>query len=173
MSNNFKKTFPNKKGNPVAQVVTPVVEDKEVGTVVVENQGDNDTEGIIAVEADGVETEDATVDVTEDIVDVDDTEDIEVQIEPLVDIGSKVTTTQSLFSEPLPNTGEESEDLGIVVVNEGEKNEVKVPMKKVLAAEDHRCNIGGVWYTLIKGQYTSVPEEVKAILKADGLLATI
>lgn len=50
-----------------------------------------------------------------------------------------------------------------------------LPTKKVriVTNRDHRCNVGGEWYTFKQGVQQNVPENVKKILASAGLLSVL
>lgn len=97
------------------------------------------------------ETTDETVDTT-----AETTEDAEKKLDDLV----MVTDTEEEKAED--ETSADSED---DVTIQSAVKKVKVKVKK-----DHSCCIGGVWYNLVAGKETNVPEDVKRILASANLL---
>lgn len=97
------------------------------------------------------ETTDETVDTTEET-----TEDAEKKLDDLV----MVTDTEEEKAED-ETSADSSDDVTI----QSAVKKVKVKVKK-----DHSCCIGGVWYNLVAGKETNVPENVKQILANANLL---
>ena len=62
----------------------------------------------------------------------------------------------------------EKEEVSVVAPTK--KAEKPVTMVRVMLNKDHRCSIGGEWYTFKKGKQYNVPENVKTILKRANLL---
>lgn len=54
-----------------------------------------------------------------------------------------------------------------------QENKPVIKNVKVVLKENHRCNIGGNWYSFQAGKYYNVPENVKTILKGADLLAPL
>lgn len=98
------------------------------------------------------ETTDETVDTTEET-----TEDAEKKLDDLV----MVTDTEEEKAED--ETSADSSDDDVTIQSAVKK--VKVKVKK-----DHSCCIGGIWYNLVAGKETNVPEDVKRILASANLL---
>lgn len=97
------------------------------------------------------ETTDETVDTT-----AETTEDAEKKLDDLV----MVTDTEEEKAED-ETSADSSDDVTI----QSAVKKVKVKVKK-----DHSCCIGGVWYNLVAGKETNVPEDVKRILASANLL---
>ena len=98
------------------------------------------------------ETTDETVDTT-----AETTEDAENKLDDLV----MVTDTEEEKAED--ETSADSSDDDVTIQSAVKK--VKVKVKK-----DHSCCIGGIWYNLVAGKETNVPEDVKRILASANLL---
>ena len=98
------------------------------------------------------ETTDETVDTT-----AETTEDAEKKLDDLV----MVTDTEEEKAED--ETSADSSDDDVTIQSAVKK--VKVKVKK-----DHSCCIGGIWYNLVAGKETNVPEDVKRILASANLL---
>ena len=98
------------------------------------------------------ETTDETVDTT-----TETTEDAEKKLDDLV----MVTDTEEEKAED--ETSADSSDDDVTIQSAVKK--VKVKVKK-----DHSCCIGGIWYNLVAGKETNVPEDVKRILASANLL---
>lgn len=98
------------------------------------------------------ETTDETVDTT-----AETTEDAEKKLDDLV----LVTDTEEEKAED--ETSADSSDDDVTIQSAVKK--VKVKVKK-----DHSCCIGGIWYNLVAGKETNVPEDVKQILANANLL---
>ena len=98
------------------------------------------------------ETTDETVDTT-----AETTEDAEKKLDDLV----RVTDTEEEKAED--ETSADSSDDDVTIQSAVKK--VKVKVKK-----DHSCCIGGIWYNLVAGKETNVPEDVKRILASANLL---
>lgn len=47
---------------------------------------------------------------------------------------------------------------------------IEVKNVRVMLKRDHKCHVGGVWYTFKKDKQYNVPENVKGILKKSNLL---
>ena len=73
------------------------------------------------------------------------------------------------------NEAGEMEEVKEVEVKEVKVEETKVDKKtvKVLMKSNHRCSIGGEWYSFLKGKQYFVPEFVKEILKRDDLISPL
>lgn len=97
------------------------------------------------------ETTDETVDTT-----AETTEDAEKKLDDLV----MVTDTEEEKAED-ETSADSSDDVTI----QSAVKKVKVKVKK-----DHSCCIGGIWYNLVAGKETNVPEDVKQILANANLL---
>lgn len=97
------------------------------------------------------ETTDETVDTTSET-----TEDAENKLDDLV----MVTDTEEEKAED-ETSADSSDDVTI----QSAVKKVKVKVKK-----DHSCCIGGIWYNLVAGKETNVPEDVKQILANANLL---
>lgn len=97
------------------------------------------------------ETTDETVDTT-----AETTEDAEKKLDDLV----MVTDTEEEKAED-ETSADSSDDVTI----QSAVKKVKVKVKK-----DHSCCIGGIWYNLVAGKETNVPEDVKRILASANLL---
>lgn len=102
------------------------------------------------------ETTDETVDTTEETTE-ETTEDTEKKLDDLV----MVTDTEEEKAED--ETSADSSDDDVTIQSAVKK--VKVKVKK-----DHSCCIGGIWYNLVAGKETNVPEDVKRILASANLL---
>lgn len=98
------------------------------------------------------ETTDETVDTTEET-----TEDAEKKLDDLV----MVTDTEEEKAED--ETSADSSDDDVTIQSAVKKVNVKVK-------KDHSCCIGGIWYNLVAGKETNVPEDVKRILASANLL---
>lgn len=98
------------------------------------------------------ETTDETVDTT-----AETTEDAEKTLDDLV----MVTDTEEEKAEDTTSADSSDDDVTI----QSAVKKVKVKVKK-----DHSCSIGGVWYNLVAGKETNVPENVKQILANANLL---
>lgn len=96
------------------------------------------------------ETTDETVDTT-----AETTEDAEKKLDDLV----MVTTEEGKAEDE--TSADSSDDVTI----QSAVKKVKVKVKK-----DHSCCIGGIWYNLVAGKETNVPEDVKRILASANLL---
>lgn len=97
-------------------------------------------------------------------------------------------TTEETVTKETPETTEDAEkkldDLVMVADTEEEKAEdttsadssedvtiqSAVKKVKVKVKKDHSCHIGGIWYNLVAGKETNVPEDVKQILAKANLL---
>lgn len=97
------------------------------------------------------ETTDETIDTTSET-----TEDAEKKLDDLV----MVADTEEKAED---ETSADSSDDDVTIQSAVKK--VKVKVKK-----DHSCSIGGVWYNLVAGKETNVPEHVKQILANANLL---
>lgn len=97
------------------------------------------------------ETTDETVDTT-----AETTEDAEKTLDDLV----MVTDTEEEKAED-ETSADSSDDVTI----QSAVKKVKVKVKK-----GHSCCIGGIWYNLVAGKETNVPEDVKRILASANLL---
>lgn len=97
------------------------------------------------------ETTDETVDTT-----AETTEDAEKKLDDLV----MVADTEEKAED---ETSADSSDDDVTIQSAVKK--VKVKVKK-----DHSCCIGGIWYNLVAGKETNVPEDVKRILASANLL---
>lgn len=98
------------------------------------------------------ETTDETVDTTSET-----TEDAENKLDDLV----MVTDTEEEKAEDTTSADSSDDDVTI----QSAVKKVKVKVKK-----DHSCCIGGIWYNLVAGKETNVPEDVKRILASANLL---
>lgn len=108
-------------------------------------------EDVVTTEETVDETTDETVDTT-----AETTEDTEKNLDDLV----MVTDTEEKAED---TTSADSSDDDVTIQSAVKK--VKVKVKK-----DHSCCIGGVWYNLVAGKETNVPEDVKRILASANLL---
>lgn len=108
-------------------------------------------EDVVTTEETVDETTDETVDTT-----AETTEDAEKNLDDLV----MVTDTEEKAED---TTSADSSDDDVTIQSAVKK--VKVKVKK-----DHSCCIGGVWYNLVAGKETNVPEDVKRILASANLL---
>ena len=97
------------------------------------------------------ETTDETVDTT-----TETTEDAENKLDDLV-----MVTTEEEKAEDTTSADSSDDDVTI----QSAVKKVKVKVKK-----DHSCCIGGIWYNLVAGKETNVPEDVKQILASANLL---
>ena len=96
------------------------------------------------------ETTDETVDTTEET-----TEDTEKKLDDLVMVADTEGKAEDDTSADSPDD----------VTIQSAVKKVKVKVKK-----DHSCCIGGIWYNLVAGKETNVPEDVKRILASANLL---
>lgn len=83
------------------------------------------------------------------------TEDAEKKLDDLVMVADTEEKAEDKIS------ADSSEDVTI----QSAVKKVKVKVKK-----DHSCHIGGIWYNLVAGKETNVPEDVKQILAKANLL---
>lgn len=67
----------------------------------------------------------------------------------------------------MTDTHEEEE---VVLVKPKQDKTEPVKMVKVKLSQDHRCFIGGNWYSFYEGKQVNVPENVKDILMRANLL---
>lgn len=111
------------------------------------------------------------VDVVEDLVTTDET--VDETTDETVDTTSETTEDAEKKLDDLvmvADTEEKAEDETSADSSDDVTIQSAVKKVKVKVKKDHSCCIGGVWYNLVAGKETNVPEDVKRILASANLL---
>lgn len=94
-------------------------------------------------------------------------EDVNLEVEVKAEsVDEVVEVVSPKLKEKLNEIAKEEEVVTIVE----QTKKAPTPMVKIKLVKDHRCSIGGEWYSFQAGKQYNVPEQVKNILLRANLL---
>lgn len=94
-------------------------------------------------------------------------EDVNVEVEVKVEsVDDVVEVVSPKLKEKLNKITKEQEQVTIVE----QTKKAPTTMVKIKLVKNHRCSIGGEWYSFQEGKQYNVPEQVKNILMKANLL---
>lgn len=74
------------------------------------------------------------------------------------------------LAKKLENIKNDEEGKPVEIEIQGKKEEPRV---KIKTKKNHRCFIGGTWYSFLEGKVTTVPQNVKNVLMKTDILAPL